>query len=248
MPASRIISLVPSLTELLHDLGLEEEVVGITKFCVHPTEWFRHKTRVGGTKDIRPDIIHKLQPDLIIANKEENQKQQVEELSRHYPVHVTNITCLSDALEMIRTVGALTGKSPQANALAEDILHRFAALTPARTDGPRTAYFIWRKPWMAAGGDTFIHDMLTQCGLVNIYQDIPRYPTLDLPDLAIRNCEVILLSSEPYPFKERHIEEIKQSLPSVTVRLVDGELFSWYGSRLKHSPAYFQQLRTSLDL
>src|SRR6185503_8492334 len=118
-PPRRIISLVPSQTELLHDLGLEEEVVGITKFCIHPTDWFRHKTRVGGTKDIRSDVILNLQPDLIIANKEENQSQQIEELSPHFPVWISDISTLSDALEMIRALGDLTDRSPQADSLAE---------------------------------------------------------------------------------------------------------------------------------
>jgi ABC-type Fe3+-hydroxamate transport system substrate-binding protein len=242
-PPQRIISLVPSQTELLYTLGLEEEVVGITKFCVHPQSWFRHKTRIGGTKDIRPDTIRSLQPDLIIANKEENNQAQIEELMLHYPVWVSNIQTLPDALKMIRSIGELTGKTRPALELAEEIDRRFAALArPATNSSPRTAYFIWRNPWMVAGGDTFIHEILQRAGLINIFQDHTRYPSIELASLAAQGCELVLLSSEPYPFKERHIAEIREVLPQAAIRLVDGEIFSWYGSRLLHAPAYLQDL------
>jgi ABC-type Fe3+-hydroxamate transport system substrate-binding protein len=244
-PPQRIISLVPSQTELLYTLGLEEEVVGITKFCVHPQSWFRHKTRIGGTKDIRPEIIRSLQPDLIIANKEENNQAQIEELMLHYPVWVSNVQTLPDALEMIRSIGELTGKTRPALELAEEIDRRFAGLARhATNNSPRTAYFIWRKPWMVAGGDTFIQHMLQYAGFTNIFGDQSRYPSIELESLAGSGCELVLLSSEPYPFRERHIEEIREVLPQATIRLVDGEIFSWYGSRLLHAPAYLQELQS----
>lgn len=259
-PPRRIISLVPSQTELLHALGLEEEVVGITKFCVHPPQWFRHKTRIGGTKDIRPGIIDSLQPDLVIANKEENDRAQVEELATRVPVWISDVATLPDALRMIRSVGELTGKTLSAEALAAAIEKGFADLerptgvsgrsvenppAPAPT-GPRAAYFIWRKPWMVPGGDTFIHDMLHRAGFTNIFRDQPRYPSIDLPTLAAASCELVLLSSEPYPFSEKHIAEIKEALPGAVIRLVDGELFSWYGSRLLQAPAYLRELYKGL--
>lgn len=241
----RIISLVPSQTELLYTLGLEEEVVGITKFCVHPSSWFRSKTRVGGTKDIRPDIIRGLQPDLIIANKEENDQAQVEELMHHYPVWVSNVKTLPDALKMIPDIGELTGKTQPALELAEEIERRFAALRSGIPGtAPHTAYFIWRKPWMVAGGDTFIQTMLQIAGFTNIFRDQARYPCIELEELKRSGCELVLLSSEPYPFKKRHIAEIREVLPQVTIQLVDGEIFSWYGSRLLNAPAYLQILRS----
>lgn len=246
-PPRRIISLVPSQTELLYTLGLEGEVVGITKFCIHPDQWFRNKTRIGGTKDIRPDIILSLQPDLIIANKEENDQAQVEALSAHVPVWISNVTDLPSALGMIRSVGELTGKVQSANVLADEIAHRFAALEAATTaPGPRTAYFIWHGPWMVAGGDSFIHDMLRRAGFDNIFRDQPRYPSIELETLAASGCEVVLLSSEPYPFKEKHIAAVKQVLPHALTRLVDGQIFSWYGSHLLHTPAYLQELYEGL--
>jgi len=258
-PPKRIISLVPSQTELLYTLGLDEEVIGITKFCIHPPQWFRHKTRVGGTKDIRPEIVQSLQPDLIIANKEENDRIQIEQLFPRYPVWISDIATLTDALQMIRLIGEVTGRARPADSLAEEILLRFNALKapvkaisgtsqPSFKERPslRTAYFIWRGPWMVAGGDTFIQDMLTHAGLTNIFQDQPRYPSIQLTSLSDLGCELVLLSSEPYPFREKHIQEIRAFLPQARIRLVDGEIFSWYGSRLLQAPAYFQQIQDSL--
>ncbi|WP_346320687.1 helical backbone metal receptor [Chitinophaga sp. YIM B06452] len=242
-PPQRIVSLVPSQTELLYDLGAD--VAGITKFCIHPEEWFRSKTRVGGTKQVKPEVIASLRPDLVIANKEENEKEQVESLAKDYPVWVSDIHTLSDALDMITSLGDILAKRHAAQQLAQHIRERFDLLQPLPVAIP-TAYFIWRDPWMVAGGDTFIHQMLHTCGLRNVFEDIPRYPSLSLPQLAASGCRLVLLSSEPYPFKEKHIEEIKAYLPDAEVRLVDGEMFSWYGSRLLHAPGYFNELLHSL--
>jgi len=235
----RIISLVPSQTELLYTLGLSDAVVGITKFCVHPASWFRTKSRIGGTKAIDPTRIDALQPDLIIANKEENEKPQVEALAARYPVYISDIKTLDDALDMIRSVGLITGKSPEALQLAADITTRFQQLPQPANPTP-AVYLIWRNPYMSVGGDTFIHQMLHYCGFTNIFAGRDRYPTIDLSDLAGHNPLQILLSSEPYPFRQRHIAEIKDMLPQAAIRLVDGELFSWYGSRLLEAPAYFR--------
>jgi ABC-type Fe3+-hydroxamate transport system substrate-binding protein len=269
----RIVSLVPSQTELLYTLGLDSsspsfEVVGITKFCVHPPAWFRTKPRIGGTKDIRPEKIASLQPDLIIANKEENVREQIEALATRYPVWVSDIPDLAAALTMIRCLGDIVGRPQQAHVLADQIQKDFATLPPfhisytnpsspplppspvrpARTTpSPRTAYLIWRtgKPlsYMAAGHGTFIDDMLHRCGLTNVV-DQPRYPVTDPAALAAAGCELILLSSEPYPFRDKHREELQSLLPHATIRLVDGEMFSWYGSRLLQAPAYFRRLFT----
>jgi ABC-type Fe3+-hydroxamate transport system substrate-binding protein len=250
-PPVRIISLVPSQTELLYTLGLPEppfEVVGITKFCVHPTTWFREKPRIGGTKDIDPGKIAALQPDLIIANKEENDRDQVEALATQYPVWISDIKTLPDALSMIRSIGELVGRPAQALTLAAAIEKAFNELPPTPPQSPRTAYFIWRKPWMVAGGGTFIDDMLRRCGLTNIFGSQDRYPIIDPASLATSGCELVLLSSEPYPFREKHILELQTLLPNATIRLVDGELFSWYGSRLLRAPAYFKDLIQNCDL
>ena len=229
----RIVSLVPSQTELLAYLGLDKEVLGITKFCVHPEHWFRSKSRVGGTKQVSIDTIHSLQPDLIIANKEENVREQVEELAKHYPVWVSDVNNLDDACEMITSLAAITGRP---DTLSNELRKRFEELndfTPVRA-----AYLIWRNPYMAAGSDTFINDMMKRCGFINTIEK-ERYPQVSIDEL--RECEIVLLSSEPFPFKQKHIEELQ--LPSM---LVDGEMFSWYGSRLLQVPDYFRQLRSHI--
>ncbi len=242
-PPRRIVSLVPSQTELLFDLGLDEEVVGITKFCVHPQEWFRKKKRVGGTKTVHIDIVKMLQPDLVIANKEENTREQIEEISTLFPTWVSNIRTIDEGLRMIQEVGALVDKREPATRLATEIRAGFANLTKTGKPKP-VAYFIWRKPWMCAGGDTFISDMIANVGWKNVMDNRMRYPDITLEELKEKNPELVLLSSEPYPFKETHIAEIKAVLPQVQVRLVDGEMFSWYGSRMKEAVGYLQTLIT----
>jgi ABC-type Fe3+-hydroxamate transport system substrate-binding protein len=245
----RIISLVPSQTELLYDLGLENEVVGITKFCVHPKKWFDNKMRVGGTKQLNLKIIHELKPDIIIANKEENAKEQIDELEKHFPVWISDIKTLNDALQMIISSGEITDKTEKAKWLTEEIEKRFTDLSSHlknKNHKPKTAYFIWRDPYMAAGADTFINDMMKCCGLNNIFENINRYPETTIEDLLMKNCKLLLLASEPYPFKEKHIAELQNSLPNTKIILVDGEMFSWYGSRLLQAPQYFKQLHNEM--
>jgi ABC-type Fe3+-hydroxamate transport system substrate-binding protein len=247
----RIISLVPSQTELLFDLGLDQEVVGITKFCIHPSQWFYTKTRTGGTKKLHIDIIHQLQPDLIIANKEENVKEQVEQLANDYPVWTSDISTLDDACQMIEQIGFLTGTTQNANSLITKIKSEFSLLKN-RNDKLKTAYFIWNDPYMTAGGDTFIHSMLEAAGFENVFKSKQRYPEITIDDLIKSNCQLILLSSEPFPFKQEHIDKLRQKLNNAgllqtKIMLTDGEMFSWYGSRLLYAPTYFKKLRDSIE-
>jgi ABC-type Fe3+-hydroxamate transport system substrate-binding protein len=245
----RIISLVPSQTELLADLGLEAEVAGITKFCIHPDSWFRSKTRIGGTKQFDLEKIAALQPDLIIGNKEENERDQVETLMQHFPVWMSDIRDLDGSLAMIRGIGEITGRSEKANSIAAEIEKRFAEFrTQEKNFIPkRVAYFIWKNPWMTAGGDTFIDSMLRLCGWENIFSSNGRYPEVTLDELKNATPDLVLLSSEPYPFKEKHIAELQAVLPEAKILTVDGELFSWYGSRLLHSPEYLLQLQRTIS-
>ena len=243
----RIISLVPSQTELLYDLGLEEEVVGITKFCIHPTIWFRNKTRVGGTKTVNLDVIRALQPDLIIANKEENIKEQVEALAHDFPVWISDVNNLEEALDMIKQIGSITNKKEAAEAISQRIEDAFTNLkSQVSNQRLRTAYLIWKDPYMTVGGDTFIHHMLSHAGFDNLYTSQQRYPETTVAELQALNCELLLLSSEPYPFKQKHIEELQALLPNTMILLVDGEAFSWYGSRLLYTPAYIEQLQKAI--
>lgn len=248
-PASRIICLVPSVTELLYDLGLDKEVVGITKFCVHPNEWFRTKTRIGGTKNVDIEKARSLQPDLIIAGKEENIKEQVEALALFCPVYVSDVKTLQDAIVMILDLGELTRKQEPATLLSQKVLNGFDRLV--KLDPPvKCCYLIWQRPYMVAGGDTFINDMLRRCGFENVFSSSDRYPAITAENILESGCELVLLSSEPFPFSKKHIHQLGIELEVLRpgsriprLKLVDGEMFSWYGSRLLHAPACFYELQ-----
>jgi len=241
-----IISLVPSQTELLHFFGLEREVTGITKFCIHPQEWFKNKPRVGGTKNINIKLVKKLCPDLIIANKEENVREQIETLATEFNVWVTDVNNREDAFVMIKNIGELTHKKSEARNLIRQIKNQFLNI-PHVYKPVRSCYMIWRNPYMTIGGNTFINDMMKHCGLTNIFSGKDRYPVVDIEEVKANNCKLVLLSSEPYPFKEDHIKEMQESLPDAKIILADGEMFSWYGSRLLLAPEYFIKLRKSLE-
>lgn len=243
----RIISLVPSQTELLHYFELDGKVIGITRFCIYPEEWFKNKSRVGGTKNLHLDKIRELNPDILIGNKEENEKQQIKELMKEFPVWMSDICTLENAMEMILAVGELTGVPEKAVTLSKQIQDSFDNLIPIKKQ-KRVAYLIWRRPYMAAAGGTFIDDMLQRCGLINVFNNYQRYPKISENDLITNKPEIIFLSSEPYPFKEKHISEIWSILPKSKIHLIDGELFSWYGSRLLHAPQYFLKLINMISI
>ena len=170
MSARKIISVVPSLTELLFDLGLNDEVVGITKFCVHPKEWFRTKTRIGGTKNLNIEKIKSLQPDLILANKEENVREQIEELKKYFPVFVSDIKTVKDAFSGMKKIGDMVGRKTKSVNLVEEIERNFSVLN--NEIKRNAAYFIWNKPMMSVGGDTFISSMMELAGFENIFKKI----------------------------------------------------------------------------
>ena len=241
----KIISVVPSQTELLFDLGLDTKVIGITNFCTHPAEKVKNVTKIGGTKKLNIDLIKNLNPDLIIANKEENDRRQIEELAIDFQVWVSDIDDLQGAIDMIDSVGEMLECKIKSDALSKAITYRFNDLTPSLL-GLRVVYLIWRKPYMVAGNDTYINNMLQQCGFVNAI-DLGRYPEVDDTMLIHARPDVIFLSSEPYPFAEKHIIEFKSILPEAKIILVDGEMFSWYGGRLLHAPLYFSSLIAQLS-
>lgn len=247
-PPKRIVSLVPSQTELLYDLGLREEVVGITKFCVHPAQWFQSKQRVGGTKTLHIETIKSLQPDLIIANKEENNQAQIEQLADQFPVWISDMQTVSEALNMIKSVGQLVGKEENALLIARSIQYAFSAFAAEEKGAAkRVAYFIWYRPWMCAGNDTFIHDMIQQLGWQNVFENTSRYPEVTIEELQAAAPDWLLLSSEPFPFKEKHVIELQQLFPKAKVALVDGEMFSWYGSRMLKAIPYFKTCLNDLN-
>lgn len=244
----RIVSLVPSQTELLFDLHLDGRVVGRTRFCIHPAEQVREVTVVGGTKQFRFDVIDRLLPDLIIGNKEENYPEGILRLAQVYPVWMSDVITLADALAMIREVDRLVERAEQANALAADIAARLDAL-PTVHPPRRVAYLIWQKPFMAAGANTFIDALLARCGLDNVFSQPAqgRYPVTTLEELAAARPDVVFLSSEPFPFRERHRQALQAELPAAAIRLVDGEMFSWYGSRLRLAADYLAFLVAELN-
>lgn len=246
MQPKRIVSLVPSQTELLYHLGLADEIVGQTLFCIHPAQMHQTKPRVGGTKNVHFDKVAALNPDLIIGNKEENTQQDIEVLKQHYPVWMSNINTLTDALNMINEIGMLVNKTQEAEKLTTQITNSFDGLNDSTLKGKTVLYLIWQKPWMAAGTDTFIHDMLSRQGLKNVVEQM-RYLQLTNAEILHLSPELIFLSSEPFPFKQKHIQALQLVCPNANIILVDGELFSWYGSRLLHSVGYFKQLAQQIN-
>lgn len=247
-PPKRIVSIVPSQTELLFDLGLDDEVIGITKFCIHPIEKFASKTKIGGTKKLLIEKIRDLKPDLIIGNKEENTQSEVELLMQEFPVWMSDISNLEEAMLTITQIGELVDKAPEVaylNHLINAGFKDLQTLAVEKNINQTVAYLIWKDPYMFAGKNTFIDDILRKIGLNNVIQQ-SRYPEIELSGLKTANCQLVFLSSEPYPFKQKHIEEIQLALPNAKVILVDGEMFSWYGSRLVKAVNYLFHLQDEL--
>lgn len=238
-PPKRIVSLVPSQTELLYDLGLKDSIVGQTKFCIHPKVFYSSSCKVGGTKKVDFNKIIDLNPDLIICNKEENTIEIVETLEQKFPVWTSDIVTIEENNKMIELLGIVTKTEEKATKIINGINQSFKTKQIYKGN---CLYFIWKKPYMAAANDTFINTLLNCSGYVNVLENTARYPTLTESEIIALNPDVVFLSSEPYPFKEKHIEELQNILPKAKIRLVDGEMFSWYGSRILHSRQYFSEL------
>lgn len=240
----RIISLVPSQTELLYDLGLETSIVGITKFCVHPHHFKKEKSIVGGTKNVHFDKIKALQPDIILCNKEENTQEMIEKLETIAPVHISDILTIDDCMELIEMYGNIFSKESKATDIREQIQAKHEDFKVYIKDRPtlKTAYFIWKKPWMVAAKGTFIDEMMQLNKFENYYKDLERYPEVKLSKTKQETADVVLLSSEPFPFKEKQKAMMKEFFPQAEILVVDGEAFSWYGSRLLNAFDYFKSL------
>lgn len=251
-PPRRIVSLVPSITETLCHLGLADALVGITAYCLEPRALVRGKTRIGGEKD--PDLaaIRALQPDLVVADIEENVREHVETLRGwEIPVWVTYPRTVAQGLAMIRELGQLTDTTVRAEAILADLepLHAQVRATTARRRPVPVFYPIWRAPWMTINADTYIHDLLAVCGAANIFGDRPaRYPTVTLDEMAARRPEVIVLPDEPFRFRRAHLQDFAPyaDVPAVRagrIHLMDGKPFSWHGPRVREAlltlPALF---------
>ena len=240
----RIVSLVPSQTELLVDLGLEASIVGVTKFCVHPKHLRMSKAVVGGTKKINIEKIKALQPDIILCNKEENTKEILSELEGIAPIHISDIYNLDDCFELINMYGEIFDIKRTTSTLVSNIkLEREVFQVQLQNKAKlKVAYFIWKNPWMVAASDNFIDVMINEAGFSNVFEAEKRYPEIDLENSTLKEADVIFLSSEPFPFTEDHVLEFKAKFPKKRIEIVDGELFSWYGSRLLKSFEYYKHL------
>ena len=240
----RIVSLVPSITESLFDFGLTEmEVVGRTKFCIHPKTLITKVPVIGGTKNLNLDKIKALKPDLIIANKEENEKLQIEELGKYFEIWLTDIENLQDNQNFLTELGTLLNKQELALNFNEKINVIFDSskeLSPKKV-----AYLIWKNPYMTVGSDTFIHEIIEKLGFTNLFEDSKRYPEISVNQM--KEAEYVFLSSEPFPFQQKHIDELQKELPDSKIMLVDGEAFSWYGTHLSRCGDYFKTLREIIE-
>lgn len=237
----KIISVVPSITETLFDFGFSsKEIIGRTKFCIHPENKVKEILRIGGTKTLNINSINALQPDLIIANKEENEKCQIEELMNNHNVFLSEVSNLEENEVFLKELGKLLDKVEVSEKIIEEINAVFNSFTRVNVS-KKVAYLIWRKPYMTVGSDTFIHSVLEKLGFENVFKEQKRYPTIIPEDL--KEAEYIFLSSEPYPFKEKHIVELQKEVPNSKIILVDGEAFSWFGSHLRNCKKYFDELK-----
>lgn len=240
----KVISLVPSITEAILDLGVSEtELIGRTKFCIHPQEKVKNIAIIGGTKNLNIEKIKSLKPDLIIANKEENTKEQVEELKLNFKVLVTQVATIEDNYYLLKNLGNIFHKEERAQAFnlkIYEIFNKNKIKTPLKV-----AYLIWENPYMTIGKDTFIHHVLEEIGFQNLFKNQTRYPIINMEDLT--EADVIMLSSEPFPFKDKHIENLKKIYPKKKVIIVDGEAFSWYGTHLAKCEVYFENLIKELQ-
>ena len=244
-PPRRIVSLVPSITETLFELGLGDNVVGRTRYCIHPKEHIDNLTVVGGTKKIVKDRLLKLQPDLVLANKEENTKEDVEWCAANFPTWISDVVDVKSALAMIESIGELTNRKEQAEKMSREIQVSFDNIHQP-VSKPTCVYLIWKDPFMAAGSDTFISNMLEVVGYHNILR-LSRYPTLTEQDIVDLKPDFVFLSTEPYRFTEQHVTESQHVFNNSKCALVDGEMFSWYGSRMLKSADYFNRLQKQLS-
>lgn len=243
----RIVSTVPSQTELICDLGLENEIVGITAYCVHPNSLLKEKSVIGGTKNLNIELIKSLEPDLIIANKEENIKEQIDELALYFPVWISDCETLGEGISMIESIGKILNKEQESLSLISKIKENLKALSPLANFS--VLYFIWKEPYMVSGNETYIGNVLEVMGLNNSSPiSEARYPQLSLEDITDKAPQILLLSSEPYSYSTKEAHELASKLPNTIVKIVDGEMFTWYGSRMEPALRYFNKLISEIEL
>ncbi len=239
----RVVSLVPSLTETLCEAQLEEYIVGVTKFCVHPQHIKKTTKVIGGTKNPNIRAITSLKPELIIANKEENRKEDIEALQKICPVYVSDIRTIEDIIHFCKDFSLIFPNSGFKNIL-NNLVQFSESIPEKRMHSIKSLYLIWKKPYMSVGNDTFIAYMMNQYGFMNVCNDYKRYPEMSADKIKELKPDIVFLSSEPYPFKEKDLKELEKELQNIPIMLVDGEMFSWYGSRLLQAHNYISRLYT----
>jgi ABC-type Fe3+-hydroxamate transport system substrate-binding protein len=244
--AKKIICLVPSITEYLFDLGLENNIIGITKFCIKPKNKVKNVSKIGGTKQLKLQLIDELKPDLIIANKEENIKSEIEYLCKKHTVYISDVNTINEAYKMMLDIGVLTSKENESKKIVTEIKHVFNDIKNLFKN-INVVYFIWKKPYMLCGDNTYINSVLTHLGFKNLINHLDRYPQIEVTKLIELNPDVCLLSTEPYPFNEKDCLELNTVLAFNKSIIVDGEMFSWYGSRMLQWGSYSLALKKSLS-
>ncbi|GAA0614311.1 helical backbone metal receptor [Virgibacillus siamensis] len=238
-PPKRIVSFAPAITETMYRLKLDEKIVGRTGFCIHPKDKVGQAKKVGGTKQVKLNRVHELQPDFIIVEKEENTKEMVEQLGQYYPVYCFEVQTVDDAYRMIHDLGDITDRNQEAATLNRDIQSAFKKLP--NITGTRAAYVIWKNPYMVAGGETYINSLLQKIGFTNAFETYAgRYPEVTGEDFRQINPDYIFLATEPYPFKEKHFDEFQAMMPAAKLDIIDGEMF-WYGGRMLDAVSYFNE-------
>jgi ABC-type Fe3+-hydroxamate transport system substrate-binding protein len=242
-PAARIVSLVPSITELLCELGLAGQLVGRTGFCIHPAETVRAIAKVGGTKDVNLEKIRKLAPTHVIVNIDENEKPTADALAEFVPhVVVTHPLAPRDNLPLARLMGGIFCAQDKAEAWCAAFEAAYAQLQSMPKPPPQTVlYCIWQDPWMSISSDTYIARMLAEIGWRVPQLGTERYPRFDWTPALLAQIDQVLLSSEPYRFTEAHVDALEGQIGK-PVQLVDGEMMSWYGSRALQGLAYLRRL------
>ena len=247
-PGARIVSLVPSITELLCELGLAGELVGRTGFCIHPRATVEAIPKIGGTKDVNIEKIRKLAPTHLVVNIDENEKPTVDTLAQFVPhIVVTHPVKPGDNLALARLMGGIFGAEAAAERWCAAFEQEYAALRALPPAPPRTVlYCIWQDPWMSVSKDTYIAAMLAEIGWRVPALGEARYPRFDWSPQLVDGLDAVLLSTEPYRFTEAHADALEKQL-GIPVLLVDGEMMSWYGSRALAGLRYLRELRGMLE-
>ena len=242
---TKIVSLVPSISELIYDLNIEKKLIGVTKFCIHPKYFQIEKTVVGGVQEFDIEKIKELKPDVVFASKDENFEEEILELQKFVPVYVTDVKSVDEAKQMIVNFGELLSCRNDASKIIMKIDMQLNDLAKVTDDllYRSGAYFVWNEPWVAAGKDTFVNSMLKLVKINNVFEDLKeRYPMVTGANIHLGNPDIVMLPSEPYKFEDQQAFEISSHTHDAATYFVDGEAFAWYGSRLIKSLDYLKLL------